>query len=154
LRYWLLARLREMHERAAKNAKAEAAAAAMLDASSPQPMRERRIYPYAHPDNGSERIDIARELYPDDIMALTATQTSGGRGLPDWLREGSSRIGKARECEALALLRVSSSDVFVTIFSISASSNAKASQVRAALRCRARCSTGPTRAGSTWRRSV
>ena len=110
LRVWLLARLREMRERAV-NAEAKAAAAAMPDAS-PQPTRERRIYLYARPEDDSERIDIARELYQDDIVALTATQAGGGGDLPDWLREDGNRIGKARECEALALLRVNGGDRF------------------------------------------
>jgi hypothetical protein len=111
LRVWLVARLREMRECAVKNALTKAAAAAMPSASPP-PTRERRIYLYAHPNDDSERIDIARELYQEDIVALTATQARGGRGLPDWLREDSNRIGKARECEALALLRVNRGDRF------------------------------------------
>jgi hypothetical protein len=111
LRLWLMARLREMRERAAKNEEAEAAAAAMRDASA-QPTRERRIYLYARPEDDAERIGIARELYREDIVGLTATQASGGRGLPNWLREDSNRIGKARECEALALLRVNGGDRF------------------------------------------
>jgi hypothetical protein len=45
-------------------------------------------------------------------VALTATQASGGGGLPDWLREDGNRLGKARECEALALLRANGGDRF------------------------------------------
>jgi hypothetical protein len=112
LRLWLMARLREMRERAIKNAKAEAAAAAM-PAASAQPTRERRVYLYARPEDDVERIAVARELYRDDIVALTATETTGARDLPAWLKDDRDRLGGARQCQALALLRADRGDRFL-----------------------------------------
>jgi hypothetical protein len=112
LRLWLMARLREMRKRADRNAEAEAAAAAAPDASA-QPTRERRVYLYARPEDDVERLAVARELFREDILALTSTESARGRDLPAWLREDRNRIGEARQCEALALLRADSGDRFV-----------------------------------------
>ena len=107
LRTWLSARLREMRDRAARNAQAE-----MQAATPSRPMGERQIYLYAHPDDDSARIDIARALYHDHILPLTATHASARGRLPDWLSEDSGRLGEARKCEALALVRANGGDRF------------------------------------------
>ena len=108
LQIWLVKRLRELRERAAKRESDRSSAARSLQA-----IGARRIYLHAPPDSESVRADIGRVLEGDGIMPLTA-QTAAGKDLSDFQREAQAlRIEAAKRCEALALLRVNSSESFV-----------------------------------------
>jgi len=102
----LTRRLRELRDRAAKRAQAEAVAVAPPPATG-----TRRIYLHAPPDSGAVRDDIDRALKGDGIMPLTAQ--GGGGGLAGWQRDAGARMAMAKRCEALALLRDDDSGRFV-----------------------------------------
>jgi TIR domain len=109
LQIWLVKRLRELRERAAKQARDEAAVAAPL----PTAASSRRIYLHAPPDSESARIDIGRALESDGIMPLTA-EIAAGKGVANFQREAQAlRIEAAKRCEALALLPVNTGGGFV-----------------------------------------
>ena len=109
LQIWLVKRLRELRERAAKEARDQTAASGAL----PQPSGARRIYLHASPESEAVRADIGRVLESDGIMPLTA-QTGSGKNLAAFQREAQAlRIEAAKRCEALALLRVKDGGSFV-----------------------------------------
>jgi len=104
----LTKRLRELRDRAAQRAEAQAKAAA---GSPAPPSGARRIYLHASAESEPARADIGRVLTQDGIMSLTAQAGSGG--LANWQRESGARMEAAKRCEALALLRPDDSDRFV-----------------------------------------
>ena len=90
LRIWLVKRLRELRD--AKCSEPE------KNATPSKPTREqRRIYLYARPNEDSERIDIARTLFQDGIVSLTAAGTGGRECLPNWLIEDDGRIRPSQD---------------------------------------------------------
>jgi TIR domain len=108
LQIWLTKRLRELSKRGSRRAQqAEVSAAA-----EQQPTRGRRIYLYARPDVEPARVDISRALVQDGIVPLTATHASGGRSPADWQLESRERVGMAKGCDALALLRADEGERF------------------------------------------
>jgi hypothetical protein len=108
LQTWLVARLRELSTRAAKNAQDKAVAAV-----PPKPTGPRLIYLHAPPNSDSARAEIDQVLRTDGITPV-ASAVSAGKGLVDWQREAKSiRFEAAKRCEALALLRLDNSERFV-----------------------------------------
>jgi TIR domain len=107
LQTWLVKRLRELRERAAKRAQAELAGGA-----APLPAGQRLIYLYSRPDDEFARADVDRALRSDGIMPLT-TQASTGKDPADFQREANTRLEVARRCEAMALLRADRGERFV-----------------------------------------
>jgi len=105
----LIKRLRELRERKARRAEAEAEAAR----AAPQPAAgARRIYLHVPPDSEPTRADIGRTLNGEGILPVTA-QASAGKDLSSWQRDAKVRIEAAKRCDALALLRVDDSERFV-----------------------------------------
>jgi hypothetical protein len=111
VRLWLTKRLRELRERAAKDAKAKAAAAAPLTAGQ-RPVVSRRIYLHAPPECEAARAEIGLTLKSDGFIPI-APPAAAGAGLADWQREARDRMEAARRCEALALLRVADGERFI-----------------------------------------
>jgi hypothetical protein len=108
LQTWLVKRLRELRERAAKQAREQAPAVV-----PPAPQGPRLIYLHAPPESDSARADVNAALKSDGIVPLTAS-AGGGTSLADWQREARDiRMEAARRCEALALLRVESGERFI-----------------------------------------
>jgi len=106
LQIWLVKRLRELRERAAKRDQAAVAGPS-------QPAGARRIYLHAPPDSEPVCADISRALESDGIMPLTA-HASAGKNLAEFQREAKAiRIEAAQRCEALALLRINGGGSFV-----------------------------------------
>ncbi len=99
LQTWLVARLRELRQRADKAARENAAGS-----TAPKTTGPRLIYLHALPDSDSERAEVDAALKTDGIVPLT-TSSRGGAGLAAWQRESAERINMARNCEALTLLR-------------------------------------------------
>jgi hypothetical protein len=109
LQIWLVKRLRELSDRAAKRAQDQAAISA-----PPQPTGPRLIYLHAPPDSDSARADVDAALKSDGITPLTAARASASGGLTEWQREARAvRMEAAKRCEALALLRVDDGERFV-----------------------------------------
>lgn len=109
LRVWLIKRLREMRDRAAKSARTKTADAALVATT---PAGSRRIYLHSPPACELVRDEIGQDLLREGIITLTANGAAGGNLLA-WQREASERIERARRCEALALLRVDAGERFV-----------------------------------------
>ena len=108
LQTWLVARLRELSARAAKNAQDKAAAVVPLKPTGP-----RLIYLHAPPDRDFARAEIGQALKTDGITPV-ASAVSAGKSLVDWQREAKSmRFEAAKRCEALALLRLEDGERFV-----------------------------------------
>jgi hypothetical protein len=111
LRTWLTRRLRELRERAAKRAEAEAGDA--TDAASPTPAGPRLVYLHAPVGCETERADLGAVLKSDGIEPLTAPSRRAAGNLGDWQREASERITMAKHCEAMTLLRAGDPDRFL-----------------------------------------
>jgi hypothetical protein len=111
LRTWLTRRLRELRERAAKRAEAEAIAVA--HAAPPTPAGPRLIYLHAPVGCETERAAVGAALKSDGIEPLTAPSRSAAGNLSDWQREAKERITMAKHCEAMTLLRVGDPDHFL-----------------------------------------
>lgn len=107
LQRWLITRLRELGERAAKRAGAEKSGAAL-----PKPAGSRRIYLHAPYGSKSVLAEVSLALKGDGIVPLTAHTGAGGQ-LADWQREARDRIETAKRCDALALLRIENDEQFV-----------------------------------------
>ena len=108
LQTWLVRRLRELRERAAKNAREQAAVVVPQPAAGP-----RLIYLHSPPESDSARAEVNAALKTDGIVPLTAPATTGTQ-LADWQREARSiRLEAAKRCEALALLRVDVGERFI-----------------------------------------
>jgi hypothetical protein len=111
LHTWLVARLRELRQRATKDAQAKASAAP-ANAPAKGPLAPRRIYLHARPQSETVRGEIEYELRGDGFEPLTARPVVGS-GLEAWQREAAARIETARRCEALVLLRPDGDENFV-----------------------------------------
>ncbi len=106
----LTKRLRELRDRAARRAGAEAEARA--HAAPKAQSCARRIYLHAPPESETVRADIGRALSGDGIVPLTAHVVAAG-SLSSWQRDASARMEAAKRCEALALLRADEGERFV-----------------------------------------
>lgn len=108
LQTFLVKRLRELRERAAKHARDQAAVAVSTPPAGP-----RLIYLHAPPECDSARADVNAALKTDGIVPLTAP-ASAGKSLADWQREARQiRMEAAKRCEAMALLRVEIGEGFI-----------------------------------------
>jgi hypothetical protein len=81
LQTWLVKRLRELRDRAAKHTRDQAAATVPAPPAGP-----RLIFLHAPPESDSARADVNAALKMDGIVPLTAP-ASAGRSLADWQRE-------------------------------------------------------------------
>ncbi|HXZ16870.1 MAG TPA: toll/interleukin-1 receptor domain-containing protein [Roseiarcus sp.] len=111
LHTWLVTRLRELRERAAKEAEAKSAAAAMTTPAQAA-STARRIYLYAPPQSEPVRGQVEVDLRGEGFDPLTA-EPVGGDGPAAWQREAKVRIELASRCEALALLRADGDERFL-----------------------------------------
>jgi len=108
LQTWLVKRLRELRENAAKHSRNEAAANVPARPAGP-----RLIFLHAPPESESARADVNAALKMDGIVPLTAP-ASAGRSLADWQCEARGiRMEAAKRCEAMALLRVEVGERFI-----------------------------------------
>ncbi len=107
LRVWLTQRLRELRDRAAKEALAQEAAAAVRIGQ-----RAPRLYLHASQHAEAARVEIELALKRDGVAALTAKPV-GGDGLKAWEQEAKVRIETAKRCDALALVRIENDERFV-----------------------------------------
>jgi hypothetical protein len=99
LRVWLTRRLRETRDRA-HQAQVQARAATATQRVGP-----RLIYLHAPPGADLVRADVEQALKSHGIEPVTAS-AGASSGLGDWQIESRKRVGMAKQCEALALLRV------------------------------------------------
>jgi hypothetical protein len=111
VRLWLTKRLRELRERAAKDAQAKTSAAATA-AAAQRLTASRRIYLHAPPESESARAEIDLALKGEGIISLIAQNGAGG-GLAAWQREARDRLETAKRCQALVLLRIEQDERFV-----------------------------------------
>jgi hypothetical protein len=101
VRLWLTKRLRELRERAAREAQAKTSTPATR-AAAQGAVASRRIYLHARPESASARAEIDVALKGEGIISLTAQNGAGG-GLAAWQREARDRLETAKRCQALAL---------------------------------------------------
>jgi hypothetical protein len=111
VRLWLTKRLRELRERAAKDAQAKTSIPAP-PAAGHGLTAPRRIYLHVRPESESARAEIDLLLKGEGIISLT-TQNGARGGLAAWQREAKDRLETAKRCEALALLRIEQDERFV-----------------------------------------
>ena len=104
LHTWLVARLRELQEHAARRASPPGPVA--LPAAGP-----RLIYLHAPPNSEVPRAEIVQALKEGGIAPVPVVVA--GRSLADWQSEAKQRIAMAKHCEAIALLRVGDEDRFL-----------------------------------------
>jgi len=105
LKIALIKRLRELRANAERRAKAENPKTPTL------PARPRPIYLYARPQHAALCDEVKRALSQEGIGTVNPVPDFG-QDIADWQRESRKRIDFARNCDALALLRGASDDVF------------------------------------------
>lgn len=111
LQTWLINRLREMRERADRQARESAPVAAPTRPAGQT--GQRRVYVHAPPDTEAVRDEVDAALTSDGITPVLPA-LAAGKSLADWQREAEAiRRATVRRCEALTLLRVADAGRFM-----------------------------------------